>query len=304
MDDSPLSRLPRELRDMVYRLVLHQPEGIVYEHFMLYYYPTGQAGWELHDDYHTRQNPNGVFVERYNGAQLEFTGPAVLPGRGRISRFQADRKGDAVDHFGLLKTCRQVRQESKPLLFAVNDVVIPTWSRHLRHPNTPRYGPSGYWTKLVELDPLEDLIRTWRGQPPLSIVLEIQEPVTSSRLPYSLAWGMKRLLGQPGYSAFNLRLSVPFPDRFDQHNATAFTLAVCNLRHQWSPKWRADVVVRDGRKTSQRALDYFRKERASLGEEQAAETKLLDRNDMELGTLVTLFPVNGNGGQGYSIEKR
>ncbi|KAK3053596.1 hypothetical protein LTR09_005340 [Extremus antarcticus] len=234
MDDSPLATLPRELRDYIWEFALHQPQGIVTEHFICYH---GKA-WDLRRDYVAGRKHIANWT------------PPDLPGLPRVSRFKKDRKEDNYDPMTLLRTCKQIRREGLPLFYAANDVVIPVWDMHTKKTglHVPRYEISFPVLGEDLLPPIRDLLRRWHQHKvdrPRSIVFELQEATGYNAMPGLLLEILQYYTLWPEYySTVPLHVSIPMPDRLDGNH---HFLSAAEQGEQWTPPCRALIDIRKGR---------------------------------------------------------
>lgn len=100
MDASPLKRLPAELRNRIYHLVLPYKTN-VYVH-----------------DADPRNSETGI---RWLRRKMETNTIALSGGKyGRVALFPRDMSQNARESIGLLLTCRQIQAEALPIFLGNN----------------------------------------------------------------------------------------------------------------------------------------------------------------------------------------
>ncbi len=244
---------------------------------MVYHYGTN-VGWDLHKSDHA---DNRVHHSLRFYPPI-YSGPPVLPGPARVSRFVRDRKRVPFDPLSFLWTCKQIKAEASLRWFASNDVVIPVWDMVGCEPEDPRYwaraGPAG-------LPALTSTLAKWlikKKSPSLSIVLEIQESLWPNGLIEHFLVSLKRIVQQPCVSAVGFRLSVPLPVCVGTRGPTLLPLSAWNQGTQWIEPWRADVDIRNGRQSLRLALDHFRAQRHLLLERELVEPGFVEVAEAQL----------------------
>ncbi|KAK3053597.1 hypothetical protein LTR09_005341 [Extremus antarcticus] len=242
MNSSPLNRLPRELRDQIYKLTLCHSQGVIVRHLVVF--PDLQVlGAERNLPL---KPPRG---HRYF--------PTIIPGPGRLSYFPSDRKvADTWAPFAVLGLCRQMRQEARGLFSQVNDAVVAIWDDQRANQQARDRRPAAH---AAGLEPLTQLLAKWRaqGQRVDSIVLEIQEPCDfgTTLIDNLFAW-LTKLVQQPEYAAIPFRLSIPRLPGARRFKA--------GIGFAWSAPWRVDVEMRHRTRDLQARLKDLRFQKQEL----------------------------------------